>query len=246
MAFGLQSSINALYSEPGMEALKKAVDVTSAHGIAVNNVISNNAGIPIHYFSNGPDGIFLMQEPENENYINLGLGNMRYKIPNLFLGGALGVYGKTKNGDRVIGIKPKFIEGPYNREKLAEYEQAADIARLLLKKTARGSEERAFLEDYTRTAANEISLMKNPRKTSRYILTHESTHRALDDIKASSKLSTEMEEGITENIAEDVVGYSLLGPKAYYTALKQWVKNIFGGKSGVYGKVRTMAMSPGY
>ncbi len=246
MAFDAQERINQLYGPMEQEAVKKAMEHVKAGTAEVNETLSRNTGIPPYHFSEGPNGVFLMPEPESEEYFKLGRGNEVYRIPNLFKSGTMGIYVEAKNRKKFIGIKPKFLEGPYNKEKLNEYKEAIYVARLLRKKTKIGSDERNFLNDYIRIAKEEIRLMENPRKTARYVLTHEPTHHALSAIGVAQKISTEMNEAFTENIAEDIRGYSLLGPGAYYTALKNWARKTFGGKDGIYQKIGNLAEVPGF
>ncbi len=246
MAFRMQRLIEELYTGLGRETVRKARKYIEDGGTDVNRILSKNTEIPPYYFSKGPEGVFLMREPESESSIMIGYGDRVYALPNLFLDGTLGVYGETMKGERLIGIKPKYVEGPYNREKLAEYKQAVYTAKLLLKKVKSDPMAKKFLQDYIRIGNEEIRLMKNPKRTLRYVSVHENTHRALADIGVAKKIDTYTNEGITENVAEDVAGYSLLSPKALYTTLKNRIKSKYGGKSGVYRKIKHLSDVPAF
>jgi len=244
MAFDAQRQIEELYQPPGIKLLEKAKDIVVEGGAKANEILAKNTGIPKYYFSNGPHGIFLMREPENEEYLMIGLDNKRYMLPNFFRNGALGVYLETRNGKKFIGIKPKFLEGPYNKEKLDECDEAIQNAKLLLGYTRIGSEERKFLRDYIKLAKEEKRLMENPYRTAKYILTHESTHRALADIGVAQKLDEETNEAITENVTQHSLGYSILSSEARYTSLRDWALRAYKGLQGIYKKIRDTSNVP--
>lgn len=244
MAFSMQNYVNSLYTEDGREILRKVKKKVKQGLYEVTENISKNTGIPRYYFSEGPDAVFLMKEPESEEYLLFGTGRSTYRMPNLFKSGTLGIYGETRKGKKLIGIKPKFVEGPYNTEKVREYKEALYFARTLRNKTKLGSRERRFLNDYMKLCKEEIRLMENPNRTARYILTHEPTHMALSELGVAEKIDTNTNEAITENLTQDSVGYAIFGPEQKYTKLKDWFNNLAGGIKGVYKTIKNYSDVP--
>jgi len=240
MSLDVQEKINELYSNEGNEILGKArMEVLEGGRLASEN-LSDKAGIPIDRFSYGPDGVFLMSEPENENYLRIDIDNVIYRIPDLFRGGTLGVYGETEDGSKLIGMKPKYVEGPYNEKKVEEYKQLVMFIDSIIENMDPDNSKREFLEDYRNIAVEEIRLMKNPKRTAQYIATHESTHDALAAIGVAKKIDTGTNEALTEINTRDALGYTILGPDAEYTKNMERTKERLGGREGAYQFVKSL------